>query len=156
MSVKALEDAIVARLKAQLMDAPELAAPLVLEVYGHQDYADVPEVNMVTPSIAVVYTGYTPGERADKAGLIQSIAFGWTIVVNVASAEQSARGDGVRAEASPNFDAVLEALLGWRPLPKFQPLKLEPAPGAAVSDAGFGYYPLAFSTTATYRGNPAP
>ena len=27
---------------------------------------------------------------------------------------------------------------------------------AAVSDAGFGYYPLAFSTTATYRGNPAP
>lgn len=156
MSVKALEDALVARLKAQLVDAPELAAPLVLEVYGHQDYADVPEVNMVTPSIAVVYTGYTPGERADQAGTIQSIAFGWTIVVNVASAQQSARGDGVRDEASPIFDAVLAALLGWRPLKGFQPMKLEPAPGAAVSDAGFGYYPVAFSTTATYRGNPAP
>lgn len=155
MSVKALEDALVARLKARLVDAPELSAPLVLEVYGHQDYADVPEVNMVTPSIAVVYTGYTPGDRADKSGTIQSIAFGWTIVVNVASAQQSARGDGVRDEASPIFDAVLAALLGWRPLKGFQPLLLEPAPGAAVSDAGFGYYPLAFSTTATYRGTPA-
>ena len=153
MSVTAIEAALVARLTAKLGTGP---SKLVEVVYGHQDYADVPEVNMVTPSLAVVYTGYVPGTKADQAGVIQSIAFGWTIVVNVASAEQSARGDGVRAEASPIFDAVLEALLGWRPLPKFQPLKLEPAPGAAVSDAGFGYYPLAFSTTATYRGNPAP
>ena len=156
MSARAREPALVARLKGQLVAHPDLAAPMVLEVYGHQDYADVPEVNMVTPSIAVVYTGYTPGERADKAGTIQSIGFGWTVVINVASAQQSARGDGVRDEVSPIFDAALEALLGWRPLKRFQPLRLEPAPGAAVSDAGFGYYPIAFSTTATYRGTPAP
>lgn len=151
-----MEAALVARLTSRLVTNPDLAKPLALEVYGHQDYADVAEVNMVTPSIAVVYAGYTPGDRGDQAGSIQSIAFGWTIVINVASAEQSARGDGVRDEVSPIFDAVLEALLGWRPLPRFQPLKLEAAPGAAVSDAGFGYYPVAFSTTATYRGNPAP
>lgn len=152
MSVTAIEAALVDRLVAKLATGPDA---LVKVVYGHQDYADVPEVNMVTPSLAVIYTGYVPGPKGDQAGAVQSIAFGWTIVVNVSSAQQSARGDGVRAEASPIFDAVLEALLGWRPIKKFQPLKLEPAPGAAVSDHGFGYYPLAFSTTATYRGNPA-
>lgn len=150
MSITAVEAAIVDRLKERI----QVGLGLVEMVYGHSDYADVPEVNMVTPSLAVIYTGYNPSGRIDPAGAIQSITLGWTIVVNVASALQSDRGDGVRVEASPIIDAVLEQLLGFRPLKKFQPMKLEPAPGAAVSDAGFGYYPLAFSTTATYRGTP--
>lgn len=150
MSITAVEAALVDRLTQRL----KVELGLVELVYAHQDYAAVPEVNMVTPSLAVIYTGYTPGTKADQAGMIQSLALGWTIVVNVASAQQSDRGDGVRLEASPIIDAVLEALLGWRPIPKFQPLKLEAAPGAAVSDAGFGYYPVAFSTAATYRGKP--
>lgn len=149
MSITAVEAALVDRLTAVVKTDREL----VQMVYAHQDYADVAEVNMVTPSLAVIYNGYTPGgQPGDKAPPVQSIALGFIVVVNVASALQTDRGDGVRLEASPIIDAVLEALLGWRPIPKFQPLKLEPAPGAAVSDAGFGYYPLAFSTTATYRG----
>ena len=151
MSITAIEAALVDRLTLVLKTQREL----VEVVYGHQDYADVPEANMVTPSLAVVYNGYTPGgSPGDKPTPVQSIALGFLIVVNVSSALQSDRGDGVRVEASPIIDAVLEALLGWRPIPKFQPLKLEPAPGAAVSEHGFGYYPLAFSTTATYRGIP--
>lgn len=149
MSITAVEAALVDRLTAVVKTEREL----VQMVYAHQDYADVAEVNMVTPSLAVIYNGYTPGgQPGDKPVPVQSIALGFIVVVNVASALQTDRGDGVRLEASPIIDAVLEALLGWRPIPKFQPLKLEPAPGAAVSDAGFGYYPLAFSTTATYRG----
>lgn len=150
MSITDVEAALVDRLRAKVQ-----AAGLVREVYAHSDYADVPEVNMVTPSLAVIYTGYAPGATpGDKPTPVQSIAFGFTVVVNVSSALQSDRGDGVRAEVSPIVEAVLEALLAFRPIPKFQPLKLEPAPGAAVSDAGFGYFPLAFSTTATYRGKP--
>lgn len=149
MSITAVEAAIVDRLKERIQDG----LGLVEMVYGHSDYADVPEVNMVTPSLAVIYTGYNPGGNVGS-GSIQSITLGWTIVVNVSSAQQSDRGDGVRIEASPIIDAVLEQLLGFRPLKNFKPLQLEPAPGAAVSDAGFGYYPLAFSTTATYRGTP--
>jgi hypothetical protein len=146
----AVEAALVDRLTAVLVTDLEL----VRVVYAHQDYADVPEVNMETPSLAVVYNGYTPGERIQPAGAIQTVVLGFLIVINVSSALQTDRGDGVRMEASPIFDAVMEALLGWRPIPKFQPLKLEPAPGAALSDAGFGYYPVAFSTAATYRGKP--
>lgn len=148
MSITAIEDALVSRLTARIKT--ELG--LVEEVYGDQDYANVPESAMVCPSLAVIYTGITPVASIDKAPHIQRISFGWLISINVASAEQSNTGAGIRAEVSPIVDAVLEALLGFRVLPKFEPLKLEPAPGAAVSDAGFGYYPLAFSTAATYRG----
>lgn len=150
MSITLIEAALVDRLRTRLVDD----AHLVEVVYAHQEYADVPEAVMVTPSLAVIYNGYSPGTAADQAGLIQSIEFDWLVVVNVASAQQSDRGDGVRLVASPIIDAVFAALLGFRPLPKFRPMKLAPAPGAAVTDAGFGYYPLAFTTTATYRGTP--
>lgn len=146
MSITALEAAIVARLEALLGDA-------VRKVYKQADYAAIPETSMVTPSVAVIYNGYTPG-GAIRPGAIQSVEFGWLAVVNVRNARDSATGQGARDDASPLIDAVFEALLGWKPLPKFQALKLEPAPGAAVSDAGYGYFPLAFSTTGTYRGNP--
>lgn len=154
MSITLVEAAIVDRLKAKLIDAAVPANSLVEAVYAHQEYADVPEAVMVTPSVAVIYNGYTPGPHADAAGTIQSVTLNWIVVVNVSSAQQTARGDGVRLEASPIIDAVFAALLGYRPLPKFKPLLLEPAPGAVLTDAGFGYYPLAFSTTATYRGKP--
>lgn len=150
MSVVAVEAAIVDRLRSKIQNDLQL----VEVVYGHKDYASVPEINMVTPSLAVIYNGYTPGSSADKAGMIQSIALQWIVVINVSNAMQSDLGAGVRQDVSPIFDATLAALLGWRTIPKFQPLKLEPAPGAVQQDSGFGYFPLAFSTTATYRGHP--
>lgn len=148
MSVVAVEAAIVARLKAQMLD---IAVPLLKAVYAEQEYAALPERTMVTPSAAVIYQGYTPTQNI-KPGGIQEIRFEYLVVLNVRSAKSTDTGQGVRDEASPLIDAALAALLGFRPIAKFQPLKLEPAPGAALSDAGFGYYPLAFSTLATYRG----
>lgn len=148
MSIVAIEDALVARLVDKLQ-----TPGLVRQVYGQSDYAAIQEAAMVTPSVAVIYSGYTPGEKTAQ-GAIQNIGFGWLVVVNVRNARDTATGAGVRADASPIFDAVLEALLGFRPLPKFTPLQLDPAPGAALTDAGFGYYPIAFTTSATYRGTP--
>lgn len=148
VSVTAIEAALVDRLR----DRVQTDAGLVEAVYAHSDYASVPEGNMVTPSLAVIYTGLEPTANPGSAAHIQAVEFGFTIVVNVSSALQSDRGDGIRMAASPIIDATLEALLGFRPLPKFQPLRLKPSPGAAVSETGFGYFPLAFSTVAQYRG----
>ena len=147
MSVTLVELALVDRLTATVK-----ATGLVREVYAQQDYTALAETAMVTPSLAVIYTGYTPGGKVGQ-GRVQNITFGWLVVVNVRNARSPGTGAGVRGDASPIIDAALEALLGFRPIPKFQPLELEPAPGAALTDAGFGYYPLAFSTTATYRGH---
>lgn len=159
MSVTAIEAALVARLEALLKVAPVAgqAAPAgkVLHVYAQADYTTVTEQAMVTPSLAVIYTGYTPGASLPGNHGVQQVGFGWLVVVNVRNARDAASGQGVRDDASPIFDAVLEALLGFRPTPKHSPLQLEPAPGAALTDAGFGYYPLQFTTTATYRGTPA-
>jgi len=149
VSVTVIESALVARLVAQLK-----VPGLVREVYAQVDYERVTEQAMVTPSVAVIYSGYYLGDKVGTAGVIREVGFNWLVVVNVRNARSTATGQGVRDEASPIFDAVLEALLGFRPSPKHKPLQLEPAPGAALNDAGFGYYPLAFSTLATYRGNP--
>lgn len=148
MSVSAVADSIRARLEATVK-----AAGLVRLVYSQSEYSALPESGMATPSLAVIYTGYAPGGQVGQ-GRVQNVEFGFLVSVNVRNARNSATVDAVQADASPIFDAVLAELLGWRPLPKFQPLKLEAAPGAAHSDAGFGYYPLAFSTTGTYRATP--
>lgn len=159
MSVQAISESIQARLRQHLIaDRVAAGQPALVEmVYSHRDYAAVPEDVMVFPSAAVVYAGYTPlqtpGNVASTAG-IQQLGFQFLVVINVSNAGDTGTGEGVQDEVSPLFDACLDALLGFRPIPKFTPLKLDPAPGAAVSDAGFGYYPLAFTTAATYRGNP--
>ncbi len=159
MSIEAISKAIQDRLTQQLITDRQAAGlpPLLETVYGHTDYAAVPEENIVCPSAAVVYSGYTPqqtpGNAANMAH-VQLVAFSWLVVLNVSNAGDTGTGEGVQDEVSPLFDACMQALLGFRPVPGFTPLKLDPAPGAAVSDAGFGYYPLAFTTAATYRGKP--
>ena len=149
MSVTVIEAALVARLEAQLK-----VPGMVRQVYTQTDYERVQERAMVTPSVAVIYSGYGLGDKVGTAGMIREVQFNWLVVVNVRNAYATDSGQGVRDDASPIFDAVLESLLGFRPSPKHKPMQLEPAPGAALNDAGFGYYPLAFSTLATYRGNP--
>lgn len=157
MSVAAISKAIQARLQKMLIDDPKAAGnlPLAETIYSAREYEAVAENNMLCPSVAVIYSGYTPiqtpGQAANTSS-IQEVGMQFMVVLNVASAADTATADGVQDEVSPLFDAAMEALLGFRPVPKFKPLKLDPAPGAALSSAGFGYYPLAFTTAATYRG----
>lgn len=156
MSIVAQESALVAHLEAALKVAPVAnAAPApgkVLAVYSQVEYTNVAEQAMLTPSLAVIFAGYSPGSAMPGNSAIQQVVFNWLVVVNVRNARSPQSGQGVRDDASPLWDAVMEACLGFRMTPKHAPLKLEGAPGAAITDAGFGYYPLAFSTTSTYRG----
>jgi len=155
MSVSAISKAIQARLTQGLIT--DQVTPLVDMIYSQRDYLAVPENNMVCPSIAVVYSGYTPTQtpgQAANTAMNQEVSFQFLIVLNISNAGDTATGEGVEDEVSPLFDACMELLLGFRPAAGFKPLKLDPAPGAAVSDAGFGYYPLAFTTARAYRGKP--
>lgn len=159
MSVAAISKAIQDRLQARLIDEPKTAGivPLAEAIYSGREYAAVPESNMVCPSVAVIYSGYTPVQtpgQATNTAARQQVSFQFIVVLNVSSAADTATAEGIQDEVSPMFDAALKALLGFRPLQGFLPLKLDPAPGAAVSSAGFGYYPLAFSTAAHYAGTP--
>lgn len=155
MSVSVISKAIQERLRKGLIT--DLAIPLVEMVYSQRDYVAVPENNMVCPSIAVIYSGYTPVQTPGQAvvtAMNQQVAYQFLIVLNISNAGDTSTGEGVEDEVSPLFDACLELLLGFRPAPNFLPLKLDPAPGAAVSDAGFGYYPISFTTARAYRGKP--
>lgn len=148
--VKRLSD----RLIADRVAAGQVA--LVEAVYSQTEYVAVPESQMVTPSLAVVYSGYTPDGTpgtSKKVAHIQRVGFSFLVVINVASAFNSNEADGVNEEVSPVFNAVLEALLGFRPGKGIEPMSLEPAPGSAF-DAGFMYYPVSFTTAATYVGTP--
>lgn len=159
MSVAAISKSLQDRLRQVLIDDRVSAGqlPLAEVVYSAREYEAVAENVMVCPSVAVIYSGYTPiqtpGQAANQA-THQQVGFQFMVVLNVSSAADTATAEGVQDEVSPLFDAALQALLGFRPLKGFLPLKLDPAPGAALSSAGFGYYPIAFTTAAAYRGTP--
>jgi hypothetical protein len=162
MSWDALEEAIAARLEARL-------GPLVKKVYTASELADVEEDSQITPSVAVIFNGIAPvsaagGQAATQLGKVQLVEKSWLITVAVRNALNTRTRKGAREASAPIVSAVLSALLGWRPTsnspdPTIQdelkqegPLQLAPTPGAAFTDAGFAYYPIAFTNRRTYRG----
>jgi hypothetical protein len=152
MSWDELEDEIVNRLVDKL-------GATVKKVYTAAELADVEEDSQVTPSVAVIYNGYAPvsaagGQAATNLGKVQHIEKSYLVVVSLRNALNTRTRQGAREAAAPIVKAVLSALLGWRPanLPEEMPLQLAPAPGAAFTDAGFAYYPIAFTNRRTYRG----
>lgn len=147
MTIKAVENAMVARLQSKL-------GAQVGRVYTAAEVAQVEERSQVTPSVAVLYNGMTPTQELG-GGAVQEVAFQFLAVVTVRNARGAGTQEGARDDAAELVDAVLEALLGFRPLPgTCGPLKLEQAPGAGFTDAGFAYYPLAFEIRRSYRGTP--
>lgn len=152
MSVQAIEEALVARLEARLKDAG-----LVSYVYSAGEYAQTEERSQYHPAAAVIYNGYEPGDEVGQ-GVQQAVNLSFLVVLITRNASDFATGGGARDDVSPIFDAVLEAVLGWRPpitgkaFPS--PFKLAPAPGAQVSAEGFAYWPVAFTIRRSYRGTP--
>lgn len=146
MTIKAVESAIVSRLQSKLGAG-------VRKVYTAAEVAQVEERSQVAPSVAVIYNGMTPTQEVG-GGLVQEVALQFLAVVTVRNARGSGTQEGAREDAAELVDAVLEALLGFRPLTNCGPLKLEQAPGAGFTDAGFAYYPLAFEIRRSYRGTP--
>lgn len=147
MSFKAMEDAIVARLTEKL-------GSLVKKVYTAGELTQVEETKQFTPNAHVIYNGYAPSPSNNGSqGKIQGVDKAWIVVVSVRNAQGTQSSAGARDEASPIIDKCLAALLGWRaPIAGEMPLALSPAPGASFSDAGFAYYPIAFTNGRTYRG----
>lgn len=152
MSVQAIEAALVERLQERLQEAGH-----VLHVYSAGEYAQVEEQSQVHPAAAVIYNGYEVGDEVGQ-GIQQAVEFEFLVVLVTRSAADFAHGGGARDDVSPIFDALLAAVLGWRPPitgPGFpSPFRLAPAPGAAVSEQGFAYWPVAFTIRRTYRGTP--
>lgn len=136
------EPLIEARLKAVL--------PTGVHVLTAADLAGVEERQQVTPAVHVIYRGYRPTQDQGQ-GRIQEIEQTWWTVVAVRSVRDIKSGAGSREEAGPIVDATLEALMGWRPLDGFLPLKLAPATAPAYR-AGFAYHPLGWTTRTTKRG----
>lgn len=150
MSVQAIEAALIERLQAKLQ-----ATGLVTYVYSAGEYATVGEESQLTPAAAVIYNGYEPGDEVGQ-GIQQAVDLQFLVVLITRSAVDFAQGGGARDDVSPVFDALLPAVLGWRPtLPGGvfpSPFRLAAAPGAQVSAQGFAYWPVAFTIRRTYRG----
>lgn len=151
MSAQAIEAALADRL------AERLKPDLVSYVYTAGEFARAPEDSQFHPALAVIYNGYTPGDTVGQ-GVQQAVELEFLVVVITRSAVDFNHGGGAAEDASPLFDAVVQAVIGWRPklggsvFPS--PFQLAPAPGAAVSEGGFSYWPLAFTIRRTYRGTP--
>lgn len=147
MSFDAVEQAIVARLQGSLGD-------LVRRVYTAAELSQVEEESQASPSVAVVYNGYSPVISTNGSqGRVQQLEKTWLVVVSVRHGHGTRTQAGARQAAAPIVDTVLGALLGWRPAIEGEmPFALTTAPGAAFTDAGFAYYPLAFTNRRTYRG----
>ena len=138
-----IEAAIVERLAEQCGD-------LVDRVYTAAEASQVDEQLQLCPNLTVVYNGYTTaGDIA--GGVVQGVAFEFLVIIAIRNAQGTNRSTGAREDASPILDAVIEALLNWRPVDGGSILRLQDAPGATFSDAGFAYYPLALKVTRTYR-----
>lgn len=149
MSWTPLEDALVARLQDRL-------GAMAKRYLTTAEYADVEEESQATPVVAVVYQGYAPVSTPGQvyAAKVQQIEQSFYVVVAVRNARNTRNREGAREASAPIVKAVMNALIGWRPpgLPEEGPLQLAPAPGAAFTDAGFAYYPIAFTNRRTERG----
>lgn len=111
----------------------------------------VPELRQRAPAVFVIYDGFSIGETIAN-GQIQKITQEWYVVV----ATRSARGNGseaaARDQASALCSEVLGALLGYH-LGGGSYLRLADAPGPEY-DGGYAHVPLAFSNSATFKGQP--
>lgn len=150
MSWGELEEAMVDRLTEKL-------GPMIKRVFTTSEYADVEESSQDTPNVAVIYQGYAPVSTPGGmyGAKVQQIEKTFYVVVAVRSALNTRTRKGAREASAPIVQAIMDALIGWRSkaLPDEGPLQLAPAPGAAFTDAGFAYYPIAFTNRRTHRGS---
>ena len=144
------EGLILARLQAKI-DAVDWTGKTKPVVLAEAEVERIEERSQVAPAVWVLLNGYQPVQ--DVTPGIATIELSWQIVVAVRSGYGMGSGDGVRIEAAPIIDVVIDALLGWRPSKDFQSMKLDQSPGPGYSDAGFGYFPHNFTTRTQVRGS---
>lgn len=150
MSFLALEDLIVARLEERVASHAwgDRKVPKVLVA---ADGADVEERSQFAPAYYVVFDNYEPVQEVNR-GIVQQIAQHWVIFVVVRNAKKHASAQGVRDDGAVMADLALSALLGWKGHADFSPLYMAADTGPVYSDAGYGYFPLRFTTRCVVRG----
>lgn len=145
-----LEPRLITRLQDRLpVKLPALAD--ALQVIPARSLAGVLENAQSTPSVQVYPGAYRPVDEQDR-GAIQTIEQTWLVVIVVRNAADQLGGSAARADASEICEAVLSTLLAWSPGQPYSRLRLVAAPAAQWSKGGFGYYPIAFTTRLTVKG----
>ncbi len=139
MSFLSAEDELVARLNEKVS----------ARIYSADELSSIEERAQVSPSVHVIYDGYTPTQEIAN-GAIQQVEHRWLIIIAVKSVKDT---KSQRDKASPLIDETLEAMLGHQPTTELDALRMADAP-APVYTANFAYFPLAFTARATYRGLP--
>lgn len=111
----------------------------------------VPELRNKAPAVFVIYDGYGVGQAVAN-GAVQGITQDWYVVVATKSAKGNGDSNVARDQASELCEKVLGALLGYH-LGGGKYLRLSDAPGPEY-DGGYCHVPLAFSNSATFKGQP--
>lgn len=141
---------IVARLKTATQEGPNRWARIV----GTRDDTDgVTEDKQVTPGVYVLHDGFSVPEATPARGILKNR---WVILITVST------GAAKQREASPRnqvagcyIPSILRALHGYTPLGSTEPLVVA-TPPHRWSGAGFGYYPLAFTSNTHFSIKQGP
>lgn len=145
MNFLALEPLLIVRLRSRI--------PAARAVLSAADLADVRQATQVTPALHVLYGGYRPVEAAGRGAVVRLVQT-WYVVAVVRNVAQGDAAQRVREDACALLDPVLAALIGWAPEhggAHIGPLQLVAAP-APLIEAGYGYFPLAFTAELHLQG----
>lgn len=127
---------IVARLKAQI---PELCN----NVFSSGDLEGVTEDQQIVPAVHVVYNG---DRISDSQGM--KCEQEWYVIVVVRNTNAMAESESVQLDAGTLALKVIKALRGWSPTDEREHSVLKRVTGVRPGfHAGFGYFPLCFTTT---------
>lgn len=132
-----LEDLITDQLVASGITTRILSAP---------DLDSVKEMTQLMPAIYVLYAGDvgtgSGGSNARGSGMV--IAQRWEVGIGVRNVRTQRTQKAARTEAGPMIQAVLAALMGWEPGPRWRYFKrVLPGPKPALVD-GCMFFPLLF------------
>lgn len=154
MSFFAPEQLIVERLEARVAEAVAAGTwgdRKVPKVLTAGDAAMIEERSQLAPALYVVLDGYAPVQEVAR-GSVQQVEQQWVVYATVRNAARAATGQGVRDDAAIMVDLVLKALCGWKPHADFGPLFMGSDKGPEYTDAGYGYFPIRFTTRCVVRG----
>jgi hypothetical protein len=138
------EATILARLQAKV--------PAGTFVATLDDLERVPELRQKAPAVWVIYDGYSIAEKMPAPMGVARIRQDWYVVVATKSARGAGSTEVAKSAASALATTVIEALLGFH-LGGGKYLQVEEAPGPEY-DGGYCHVPLAFSSAATFKGQP--
>ena len=131
---------IIAKLKA---DIPEVSG----RVYSAAELEDIKEAQQITPAIHVIHAGDSICSRSGD-GSTQMFDQEYFVILAIRNAATQKTGEAARADAGEILCKILKTLQGFKPHSDCDPLKRTNAPSPGYG-AGYGYFPLAFTTRLT-------